>query len=69
MQQPTSDSILQNDLSTAVDSTTLSPSVIIQVFGAILLGIVMLYGVGFAPMDVAHNAAHDTRHAVAFPCH
>ncbi len=69
MQQPTSDSIPQNDLSTAVDSTTLSPSVIIQVLGATLLGIVMLYGVGFAPMDVAHNAAHDTRHAVAFPCH
>ncbi len=41
----------------------------VQIFGAILLGLVMLYGVGFASIDVAHNAAHDGRHAVAFPCH
>jgi cobalt transporter subunit CbtB len=31
------------------------------------LGVAMLFAVGF--MDVAHNAAHDTRHAIAFPCH
>lgn len=35
---------------------------------AAALGIVILFGVGFAP-GAAHNAAHDTRHAVAFPCH
>ena len=40
-----------------------------QIAGAILLGVVMLFGVGFAPVGVVHNAAHDTRHAVAFPCH
>jgi cobalt transporter subunit CbtB len=33
------------------------------------LGIGILYAVGFAEMAVAHNAAHDTRHAVGFPCH
>lgn len=39
--------------------------------GALLaaaLGIVILFGAGFAP-GVAHNAAHDTRHSAAFPCH
>ncbi|MCP5421107.1 MAG: CbtB-domain containing protein [Gammaproteobacteria bacterium] len=35
---------------------------------AALLGLVILYGVGFAPL-AAHNAAHDARHSVAFPCH
>jgi cobalt transporter subunit CbtB len=35
---------------------------------AALLGIVILYGVGFAPLE-AHNAAHDARHSAAFPCH
>ena len=35
---------------------------------AAALGIVILVGVGFAP-GAAHNATHDTRHAVAFPCH
>lgn len=41
----------------------------IQLFAAAALGIIILFGVGFAPMDIAHNAAHDTRHSVAFPCH
>ncbi|CAD7853566.1 MAG: hypothetical protein [Olavius algarvensis Gamma 1 endosymbiont] len=35
---------------------------------AALLGLVILYGVGFAPL-AAHNTAHDARHAAAFPCH
>jgi cobalt transporter subunit CbtB len=36
---------------------------------ALLLGIVILYGVGFAGAEVLHNAAHDSRHAFTFPCH
>jgi cobalt transporter subunit CbtB len=34
---------------------------------AALLGLFILYGVGFAQM--AHETAHDTRHATGFPCH
>lgn len=41
----------------------------IQLLAAATLGLVLLYAVGFAPMDMTHNAAHDTRHSVAFPCH
>lgn len=41
----------------------------LHLFGAFLLGIVILYGVGFAHIPVAHNAAHDVRHAQGFPCH
>lgn len=33
------------------------------------LGLFMLIGVGFAGSTVLHNAAHDTRHAIGFPCH
>ena len=36
---------------------------------AILLGVVLVYGVGFASPMAIHNAAHDARHAFAFPCH
>lgn len=50
-------------------SVTLASSKNSQLFAAAVLGIVILFGVGFAPMDMAHNAAHDTRHSVAFPCH
>tara|TARA_B100000676_G_scaffold310423_1_gene376923 strand:+ start:12981 stop:13292 length:312 start_codon:yes stop_codon:yes gene_type:complete len=34
-----------------------------------MLGVFLLYGVGFAQPDVLHNAAHDGRHSFAFPCH
>lgn len=50
-------------------STIISSTKNLQLFAAAVLGIVILFGVGFAPMDIAHNAAHDTRHSVAFPCH
>ena len=36
---------------------------------ALLLGSFMIIGVGFAHSDVVHNAAHDSRHSFAFPCH
>ena len=36
---------------------------------AAMLGVVLLYGVGFAGPTMLHNVAHDTRHATAFPCH
>lgn len=42
---------------------------LIQIVGAILLGTVLLYGVGFSPLQAAHNAAHDTRHSYGLPCH
>jgi cobalt transporter subunit CbtB len=32
-------------------------------------GAALLYGVGFAGNERMHNAAHDTRHAMGFPCH
>ena len=36
---------------------------------AILLGALVIWGVGFSPIAVLHNAAHDTRHSISFPCH
>jgi cobalt transporter subunit CbtB len=36
---------------------------------AALLGGFLLWGVGFSPIAALHNAAHDTRHSMAFPCH
>ena len=50
-------------------SVTTGDFSLIQILSAAILGMAMLYGVGFASMGVAHNAAHDARHAFAFPCH
>lgn len=36
---------------------------------AAMLGLVIVWGVGFSHIEALHNAAHDTRHANAFPCH
>ena len=44
-------------------------AVVIPAVFAILLGAVLVYGVGFATPMALHNAAHDARHAFAFPCH
>jgi cobalt transporter subunit CbtB len=33
------------------------------------LGLVLLYGTGFAETAQLHNAAHDGRHSASFPCH
>lgn len=40
-----------------------------EILGAAILGVIIFLIVGFAPMEVLHNAAHDTRHSTAFPCH
>ena len=39
------------------------------VAAALGLGVTLLFLVGFAPVTNLHNAAHDTRHGLAFPCH
>jgi cobalt transporter subunit CbtB len=36
---------------------------------AAMLGLAILYVVGFAGSHVIHNAAHDARHSLNFPCH
>jgi cobalt transporter subunit CbtB len=38
-------------------------------FCSFAFGAALLYGVGLAQNERMHNAAHDTRHAIGFPCH
>ncbi|MDA1308827.1 MAG: CbtB-domain containing protein [Proteobacteria bacterium] len=35
----------------------------------LVVGTFLILGVGFAHPETIHNAAHDTRHTTAFPCH
>jgi len=35
----------------------------------LFIGLTLTFAVGLSNMAVAHNAAHDTRHAIGFPCH
>lgn len=36
---------------------------------AFLVGGVLIYAMGFAHPSFLHNAAHDWRHSMNFPCH
>lgn len=36
---------------------------------AALLGLFLFAAVGFAQPSAIHNAAHDSRHGIAVPCH
>ena len=54
---------------TPVAHRTATSSVLVQLGAALALGFVMLYAVGFSEASVAHNAAHDVRHANGRPCH
>jgi len=42
---------------------------ILGITGAVALGLILLFAAGFAQATVMHDTAHDTRHAMAFPCH
>ncbi|RTZ64145.1 MAG: hypothetical protein DSZ29_05890 [Aquificaceae bacterium] len=53
----------------AVTTKSLTISTTLQIIATSLIAIVVLYGVGFNEMSIAHNSAHDARHATSFPCH
>ena len=52
----------------AASSTTQSQRIVAAV-GAAVLGALLVYFAGFSHIDAVHNAAHDSRHSSAFPCH
>jgi len=59
-------------LATQTKTTTLdlsSQDRMITVIIAALLGTFMIFGVAIAQPTALHNAAHDVRHAMTFPCH
>ena len=58
-----------NTTTTSIGSATSSQSRLLQLALAGLLGIFIVGFAGFSPMEAVHNAAHDYRHSMAFPCH
>jgi cobalt transporter subunit CbtB len=53
-----------------VTSSSVSVSQRIAIgFACLFLGSFLVFGVGLAQDERLHNAAHDTRHSIGFPCH
>ena len=42
---------------------------ILPILGAAAIGLFLLFIAGFSEASVLHDAAHDSRHSLAFPCH
>lgn len=54
----------------SVSTPTLSVSERVKaVAAALVIGVALIYTTGFAASTNVHNAAHDSRHSLAFPCH
>lgn len=56
------------NISTGIQSLSISQRIIAGSL-ALMLGLTLLVGTGFAGDFRLHNGAHDTRHAMGFPCH
>lgn len=60
---------MTTDFNTLADSSEQRTAVIVPALVAILLGAFIIFGTGLVPAAAVHNAAHDSRHSFAFPCH
>ncbi len=58
-----------NTTTRTVTAAASSQSRLVQLASAALLGIFVIGFVGFSHVEAAHNAGHDYRHSMAFPCH
>lgn len=59
------------NLSTTAQNTSSISTRITAAAITLTLGLSIVFGIGFVQgaNDVIHNAAHDTRHTMVFPCH
>jgi cobalt transporter subunit CbtB len=60
---------MQQTQSVDIRAVASGTNVIVQAFLALALGLFIIGMVGFSHISAVHNAAHDVRHANAFPCH
>jgi len=60
---------MQQTQTAHLPTATIDSSVAVQAVLAMALGLFIVGVVGFSHISAVHNAAHDVRHANAFPCH
>ena len=58
-----------DEMTTQTLSAAKTDAGLLPIFAAIVAGVLLLGVAGFAQASVLHDSAHDTRHAIAFPCH
>jgi cobalt transporter subunit CbtB len=60
---------MQQTQTAQLSTTGIDANVAVQAVLAMALGLFVVGVVGFSHISAVHNAAHDVRHANAFPCH
>ncbi|MFC3693868.1 CbtB domain-containing protein [Chenggangzhangella methanolivorans] len=60
---------MSNVTANSSSAADLAPARLAPILSAFLLGVVVIAGAGFASVPALHNAAHDQRHSIGFPCH
>jgi len=56
-------------MTTTTKTLSQSQTGTLAILAALALGAFMVFGAGLAQSAALHDAAHDTRHAIGFPCH
>jgi cobalt transporter subunit CbtB len=59
---------IQTDTTSVVSGTERTDALIAAAI-AFAFGVGLVFTTGFSHPSAIHNAAHDTRHALSFPCH
>jgi cobalt transporter subunit CbtB len=60
---------MQQTQTAQLSTATTDANVVVQALLGMALGLFVVGVVGFSHISAVHNAAHDVRHANAFPCH
>jgi cobalt transporter subunit CbtB len=60
---------MQQTQTAQISTVSTDVNVVVQAVLAMALGLFIVGVVGFSHISAVHNAAHDVRHANAFPCH
>jgi cobalt transporter subunit CbtB len=42
---------------------------LLAITATVFLGLALIFAAGFSNAQMMHDAAHDQRHTIAFPCH
>lgn len=60
----------ENDMNTTLSQTTAATrSGVMPILFALAIGLGLVFVAGLSQASALHDTAHDTRHAMAFPCH
>ncbi|MGH1537266.1 MAG: CbtB domain-containing protein [Gammaproteobacteria bacterium] len=62
-------SIAKEASSLLTQTRTIPWTHVYAISAAVITGVLIISAVGFAGPEMLHNAAHDIRHGLAFPCH